>query len=192
MALTESVARQGAQEEPKGLPTFAEAVDQGKAMVFSIAWHFLRDRLLAEELAQDVFLRLYRSWHSMESREHIECWLRKAMTHRCIDEIRRRKIQQHVSLEDAQEPGTLERLQDPLLTAYLERMVASLPEKQRMLVILRYQEGLEPDEISKLLGIKPSTVRTILGRAIALLRSKTWRRLGQSGLGQEGSVNGLV
>ena len=192
MALTESVAKRGAQEEPKSLPTFVEAVDQNKAMVFSIGWHFLRDRVVAEELAQDVFLRLYRSWPSMESREHIEYWLRKAITHRCIDEIRRRKTQQHISLEDAQEPGTLERLQDPLLTAYLERMVASLPEKQRMVVILRYQEGLELDEISKLLEMKPSTVRTMLGRAIALLRSKTCRRLGQSRWGQEGNVNGLV
>jgi RNA polymerase sigma-70 factor (ECF subfamily) len=159
-------------------------------MVFSIGWHFLRDRSLAEELAQEVFLRLHRSWDSMESREHLECWLRKAMSHRCIDEIRRRKAQPQVSLEDAAEPGALERLQDPLLTAYLERMVASLPEKQRMLVILRYQEGMEPEEISKMLGMKPSTVRTGLGRALELLRAKTWRRLGRSRLDQSENANG--
>lgn len=187
MALTETVAKQARPGETAILPSFSEAVDQNKAMVFSIAWHFFRDRVLAEELAQDVFLRLYLSWKSMESREHIECWLRKTMTHRCIDEIRHRKTQPYISLEDAEEPGTLERLHDPLLASYLERMVASLPEKQRMLVVLRYQEGLEPDEISKLLGIKPSTVRTMLGRAIALLRAKTWRRLGQ-----EGTVNGVI
>jgi RNA polymerase sigma-70 factor (ECF subfamily) len=192
VAVTETVAKRARPGETAELCTFAEAVDHNKAMVFSIAWHFFRDRVLAEELAQDAFLRLFRSWHCMESREHIECWLRKTMTHRCIDEIRHRKTQPHISLEDAEEPGTLERLQDPLLAAYLERMIASLPEKQRMLVILRYQEGLEPEEISKLLGMKPSTVRTMLGRAIALLRSKTWRRLGQSRLGQEGSVNGIV
>ncbi|HEX4228448.1 MAG TPA: sigma-70 family RNA polymerase sigma factor [Bryobacteraceae bacterium] len=186
VALTEATAKR-AQAEITELPAFAEVLDQNKAMVFSIAWHFFRDRVLAEELAQDVFLRLYRSWNSMESREHIECWLRKTMTHRCIDEIRHRKRQPHISLEDAEEPGTFERFQDPMLAGYLERMVASLPEKQRMLVILRYQEGLEPDEISKLLGMKSSTVRTMLGRAIALLRTKTWRRLGQ-----EGSRNGIV
>jgi RNA polymerase sigma-70 factor (ECF subfamily) len=186
------MAKRAAQAETTELPAFAEAVEQNKAMVFSIGWHFFRDRALAEELAQDVFLRLFRSWHCMESREHIECWLRKTMTHRCIDEIRHRKTQPQISLEDAEEPGTLERLQDPLLAGYLERMVASLPEKQRILVILRYQEGLEPEEISKLLGMRPSTVRTILGRAISLLRSKTWKRLGQSHLGQEGNINGIA
>ncbi|MGC2658600.1 MAG: sigma-70 family RNA polymerase sigma factor [Bryobacteraceae bacterium] len=187
MALTEAVVNGAGQEESHRVPTFADAVEQSKAMVFSIAWHFLRDRVLAEELAQDVFLRLYRDWDSIESREHMERWLRKTMAHRCIDEIRRRKTQPQFSLEDAQEPGTLEQLHDPLLTAYLEKMVASLPEKQRMLVILRYQEDLEPDEISKLLGMKPSTVRTMLGRAIALLRAKTTRRLGQ-----EWSADGTV
>ena len=175
----------GVEIQAKDMPTFAEAVERNKAMVFSIAWHFLRDRALAEELAQEVFLRLYRSWHSMESREHIECWLRKAMSHRCIDEIRRRRTERQVSLEDTEEPGTLERLHDPLLTAYLERMVASLPERQRMLVILRYQEGMEPDEISKMLGMKASTVRTMLSRAIDLLRAKTWRRLGRTRHDQE-------
>jgi RNA polymerase sigma-70 factor (ECF subfamily) len=56
-------------------------------------------------------------------------------------------------------------------------MVASLPEKQRLMVILRYQEEMEPEEISKMLGMKSSTVKTLLGRAIELLRSKTLRRL---------------
>lgn len=187
MTSTESFAKQPRREETQRLPTFAEAVDRNKALVFSIAWHFLRDRVVAEELAQDVFLRLYRSWQTMESEEHIECWLRKAMTNRCIDEIRRRQSQPQVSLEDTEEPGTLERLQDPMLAAYLERMVASLPEKQRLLVILRYQEGMEPDEISKLMGMKASTVRTMLGRAIALLRAKTSRRLGR-----EEGIHGAV
>jgi RNA polymerase sigma-70 factor (ECF subfamily) len=187
VALTETTAKRAAQEDLTYIPAFTDAVEQNKAMVFSIAWHFFRDRVLAEELAQDVFLKLYCCWQRMESREHIECWLRKTMTHRCIDEIRHRKTQPQISLEDAEEPGTLERIQDPFLAGYLERMVASLPAKQRMLVILRYQEGLEPEEISKLLGMRPSTVRTVLGRAIALLRAKTWRRLGQ-----KGSVNAII
>ena len=183
-ALTESSVNRA--ETPK-LPGFVDAVDQNKAMVFSIAWHFLRDRVRAEELAQDVFLRLYRCWHKMESGEHIQGWLRKTMTNRCIDEIRHRQSQPYISLEDTEELGTLEPLQDPMLAAYLERMVASLPEKQRMLVILRYQEGMEPGEISKMLGMKPSTVRTMLGRAIALLRAKTARRLGR-----EEGIHGAV
>jgi RNA polymerase sigma-70 factor (ECF subfamily) len=159
------------------LPTFAEAIETNKAMVFSIAWHFLRDRSVAEELAQDVFLQLHRCWESMQSRQHITHWLRRTASNRCIDEVRRKRVKRESSLTEAAEPTTLEQLQDPLLSAYLQRMVASLPEKQRLMVILRYQEEMEPEEISKMLGMKSSTVKTLLGRAIELLRSKTLRRL---------------
>ena len=120
-----------------------------QSMVFSIAWHFLRDQSAAEELAQDVFLQLHRSWASMKSAEHIVFWLRKVTSNRCIDVVRRRKLRHETSLEEAAEPTSLERIQDPLLSAYLGRMVASLPEKQRMLVVLRYQEGMELEEIAR-------------------------------------------
>jgi RNA polymerase sigma-70 factor (ECF subfamily) len=59
---------------------FARLVRQHQAMVFSVAWHFLRDRALAEELAQEVFLALYQHLGTLESPEHILFWLRKVTT----------------------------------------------------------------------------------------------------------------
>jgi len=173
-----SAARTGVEAADRlALPAFAEVVEVHKSMVFSIAWHFLRDQALAEELAQDVFLQLHRSWESMKSAEHIVFWLRKVTSNRCIDVVRRRKLRHETSLEDAAEPTSLERVQDPLLSAYLERMVASLPEKQRILVVLRYQEGLEPEEIARTLGMNVSTVKTQVSRALDLLRAKMAHRL---------------
>jgi RNA polymerase sigma factor (sigma-70 family) len=64
-----------------------------------------------------------------------------------------------------------------MLKSYLERMVAALPEKQRIAIVLRYQEGLEPGEISKLLNMNVSTVKTHLTRALDLLRAKTAGKL---------------
>jgi RNA polymerase sigma-70 factor, ECF subfamily len=173
-----NAARSGVEAADRSsLPPFAEAVELHKSMVFSIAWHFLRDQALAEELAQDVFLQLHRSWASMKSGEHIVFWLRKVTSNRCIDVVRRRKLRHETSLEEAAEPTSLERIQDPLLSAYLERMVASLPEKQRILVVLRYQEGMEPEEIAKALGMNVSTVKTQVSRALELLRAKMAHRL---------------
>ena len=160
-----------------GLPSFADTVEAHKGMVFSIAWHFLRDRALAEELAQDVFLQLHRCWSQMESEPHILHWLRRTASHRCIDEIRRGRKRHEVSLDETGELTTLEKLQDPLLSAYLERMVASLPEKQRLLIILHYQEEMAPEEISQTLGMKVNTVKTQLHRAVELLRSKSLGKL---------------
>jgi RNA polymerase sigma-70 factor, ECF subfamily len=160
------------------LPTFAEAVETHKAMVYSIGWHFLRDRPAAEELAQEVFLQLHRNWSAMKSGEHIVFWLRKVASHRAIDSARRLKRRQETSLEESAEPTTLERMHDTFLTSYLERIVASLPEKQRLVVVLRYQEDMEIEEIARVLGMKQATVKTQLARAIDLLRSKTEHKLG--------------
>jgi RNA polymerase sigma-70 factor (ECF subfamily) len=66
-----------------------------------------------------------------------------------------------------------------LLSERLRRLVASLPEKQRMIVILRYAEDLDPNEIGELLGMSAGTVRSDLHRALALLREKAPRVLGE-------------
>lgn len=165
-----------AEAEP--LPSFAETIETHKAMVYSIGWHFLRDRLAAEELAQEVFLQLHRNWRGMKSPDHIIFWLRKVASHRAIDYARKMKRREHMSLEETAEPTALERVHDTFLSSYLERIVASLPEKQRSVVVLRYQEDMEVEEIAKTLGIKPATVKTQLARALDLLRAKTDGRLG--------------
>jgi RNA polymerase sigma-70 factor (ECF subfamily) len=159
------------------LPSFADAVEEHKAMVYSIAWHFLRDHAAAEELAQEVFLQLHRSWASMKSPEHVVSWLRRVATHRAIDFVRRARIRSETSLEETTEPTVLERVHDTFLSAYLERMVASLPEKQRLVIILRYQEDMDVEEIARTLDMKPATVKTQLARGLALLQAKTARRL---------------
>ena len=150
-------------------------------MVYSIAWHFLRDRAIAEELAQDVFLELHRNWSSMQSAQHILFWLRKVASRRSIDVVRRRRTRAETSLEELAEPTALERVHDSMLSSYLERMVASLPEKQRIVIVLRYQEGMEPEEIAETLEINVSTVKSQITRALELLRAKTARRLKQDG-----------
>lgn len=64
--------------------SFSEIVREHQAMVYSIAWHILRDKAVSEELAQDVFLKLIENWSSLQSRAHVTNWLRRAMTRRAI------------------------------------------------------------------------------------------------------------
>src|SRR5512143_1605363 len=71
---------------------FEQIVSQHQGMVFSLACHFLRDRSLAEELAQEVFLSLHQNLDSIKSPEHLTFWLRKVTSHRCIDQSRRQKV----------------------------------------------------------------------------------------------------
>jgi RNA polymerase sigma-70 factor (ECF subfamily) len=76
------------------------------------------------------------------------------------------------------EPTVLERVHDAFLSSYLNRMVGSLPEKQRIIVVLRYQEDMEPQEIAKVLDMNVNTVKTQISRALEMLRTKVSRRLG--------------
>ena len=152
-------------------------------MVFSIACHILRDRLAAEELAQDVFLQLHRDWAGMKSGDHIVFWLRKVTSHRAIDAVRQRNSRAETSLEEAGEPTFLERVQDSLLSSYLERIVGSLPAKQRIAIVLRYQEDLDPDEIADVLGMKVSSVKTLIARGLEMLRAKASRRIAEAKTG---------
>lgn len=165
-------------EEPVPSPSFADAVDAHKAMVYSIAWHFLHDRVAAEELAQEVFLQLHRHWAAIQSAEHLLFWLRKTATHRAIDASRKRKAKAEVALDEAAEPTVFERVHDTLLSAYLNRMVGTLPEKARSAILLRYQEDMELNEIAKVLEMNVSTVKTHLARGLSLLREKVRHRLG--------------
>jgi RNA polymerase sigma-70 factor (ECF subfamily) len=158
---------------------FARIVREHQAMVFSIAYHFLRDRSRAEDLAQDVFLHLHKNLRAIQSPTHLVYWLRKVTGHRCIDEARRQKLRPRVSLteylERAPEPAARFAVADPLLAGVLRRLIARLPERSRMIVILRFQEDLEPAEIAGMLDIPLGTVKSNLHRSLALLRARLER-----------------
>ncbi len=68
---------------------FADLVREHQGMVFSIAYHFLQDRSLAEDLAQEVFLELFQSIDRIQSPAHLTYWLRKVTSNRCIDQGRK-------------------------------------------------------------------------------------------------------
>ena len=158
---------------------FAEIVRQHQGMVFGLACHFLRDRSLAEELSQEVFLNLYQNLGSIKSPAHLTFWLRKVTSHRCIDQSRRQKVRPQVSIEVVPEPVARATENDLLLSELLKRVVDTLTEKARMVVILRYQEDLEPAEIAKVLDMPVNTVKSHLRRSLSILRDKLSRTLGE-------------
>ena len=162
---------------------FAGLVRLHQSMVFSIAYHFLHDRALAEEVAQEVFLQLHRNLATLESPAHVVHWLRRATCNRCIDQSRRLRFLPRVGLESAPEPAAVEAPPgDPLLARRLRQLVASLKPKQRMVVVLRYQEDLEPEEIARLLRMPVGTVKSQLQRSLAILREKVARTMGMVSL----------
>jgi RNA polymerase sigma-70 factor (ECF subfamily) len=181
-ARVEAALRQAARGDEAG---FAELVREHQAMVFSIAWHYLQDRSLAEDVAQEVFLELYQKLAAIQSAAHLKYWLRKVSVHRAIDQGRRRKHRRESHIEDMPETVGAEVAagagahQDPMLMGRLRQVLAGLPEKQRMMVLLRYQEDLGPAEISELLEVPVNTVKSTLHRSLEELRGRLTRKLGE-------------
>jgi RNA polymerase sigma-70 factor (ECF subfamily) len=159
-------------------PAFAALVKRHQAMVFSIAWNYLRNDALAEEIAQEAFLELHRRLPQIESDLHATNFLRRVATHRSMDEGRKRRSQPRVALADVPEPSAPPKIGDPLLEGALGRLVDSLPDRSRMIVILRYQEDLDPLEIANVLGVPLGTVKSNLHRSLTVLRrrmARTWK-----------------
>jgi RNA polymerase sigma-70 factor (ECF subfamily) len=155
---------------------FGELMREHRAMVFSVAWHFLHDRELAEETAQDVFLSLHTHLAGLETPAHAAFWLRKVAVQRSIDAARKRQRRPQVALADVAEPSVRPPAGDPMLGEMLRRLIATLPETPRMAMILRYQEDLDPAEIAETMGIPLGTVKSHIQRSLALLRGKLERR----------------
>ena len=155
---------------------FARIVDENQSMVFSLARRYLRDADTAEEIAQDVFLQLYAQLNRIENADHATRWLRRATCHRCIDEARKRKLRPRLGLQEIREPNAPAVSPDAMLTETLRRLVLSLPDKPRMIVLLRYQEDLDPAEIARALDMPVGTVKSHLHRSLALLRGKLMKR----------------
>ena len=151
---------------------FALLVRRHQGMVFSVALHFFRDRALAEDMAQDVFVQLYQSLRTIESESHLVFWLRQVAVRKCIDHGRSRGKRQQVSLEEVAERGAPAVTADVLADARVRRLVAALPEKFRAVVVLRFQEDLSPVEMAGVLGWRVNTVKTRLHRALKMLRER--------------------
>jgi len=144
---------------------FAALMRQHQRSVYSIALRMLCDRHKAEDLAQEVFLQLHRKLDDIESDAHLAFWLRRVTANRAIDRLRREPKVETVPLAD--DAGT-----DPLLQRRLNELVTQLPPAARAVVLLRYQEDLDPLEIARTLDMPVNTVKSHLKRSLTTLRAR--------------------
>jgi RNA polymerase sigma-70 factor, ECF subfamily len=155
---------------------FRAIVESHSSMVFSVALRLVGDRGLAEEVAQDVFLELHNWLPRLESADHVRHWLRRVATHRSTDALRRRKVRpegQSDEWEDKHDrPGDPGGSDCGSMGVAMERMLLSLPEAQRTVLVLRYGEDLTPEEIARTTGDPVATVKSHLQRGLQLLRRK--------------------
>ena len=138
--------------------------------VYTLALRMLKVPDDAEELAQDVFVSVHRHLGKIASEAHLLFWLRRTVCHRAIDRLRRRPSHPPMPLDSIEEVPAQDSSRDPLLERRLQEMVLRLPPMARAVVLLRYQEDLDPPEIATTLEMPLNTVKSHLKRSLAALR----------------------
>jgi RNA polymerase sigma-70 factor (ECF subfamily) len=141
--------------------------------VYSLALRMLGTREMAEDLTQDVFMQMSSRLQSIESGGHLVFWLRKVTTHRAIDQLRRRSTLQMTPLDDEVQLFAAESDADPLWQRHLRTLLAQLSPAARAVLLLRYQEDLEPSEIARTLDMSINTVKSHLQRSLESMRRKS-------------------
>ena len=183
----DDATREDAGPEPGAVPTWDEIVDQHSDRVYRLAYRLTGNRHDAEDLTQEVFVRVFRSL-STYTPGTFEGWLHRITTNLFLDQARRK---QRIRF-DAMTEERADRLTSPSPSpdaAYadlrfdddVERALATLPPDFRAAVVLCDVEGLSYEEIAEILGAKLGTVRSRIHRGRALLRRALAHRAPSTG-----------
>lgn len=152
--------------------------------IYSLAFHYCRERQDAEDLSQEVWLRAYAALPGFRFESTFYTWLRK-ITINCFLNYRRARssrqgetldslaIENHPTLHPGGEPvGFESTLQNRLVVQKVMQALADVSPQQRLIFLLKHQEGMTYAEISKELGCSLGTVKKSISRTLAKLREK--------------------
>jgi RNA polymerase sigma-70 factor (ECF subfamily) len=177
---TDPTVQAGRAEGPQDQwspPSWEDVVTQHSARVYRLAYRLTGDPHDAEDLTQEVFVRVFRSLSSYTPGT-FEGWLHRITTNLFLDQARRRaKIRFDALADDADQrlPGRVQsperQLAEALLDDDVERALADLPPEFRAAVVLCDIEGLSYEEIADVLGVKLGTVRSRIHRGRRMLRT---------------------
>ena len=144
-----------------------------KDRVYSIALRYSGDAAEAMDIAQETFLKLLSSIQDFRGDSSFESWLYRIVVNRCLDHQRRgRKLMPFIGdLLDAAE-SALSKLLRAEVENDVQAIVGKLPPEQRIVVVLRYTEGLRYENIAEILGCSAGTVASRLNRAHKILQRR--------------------
>jgi RNA polymerase sigma-70 factor (ECF subfamily) len=178
-----SLAAQGRE------PAYRELLARYERPVFSLIFRMVRDRALAEDLAQEAFIRGFNAIASYDPAYRFSNWIFKIANNHTIDHLRRRKLDT-ISIDGSPHATTAEEGERTSLTlvsteespasyveskelgGQLERAIGDLRPEYRTVILLRHVEGYAYEEIAEVMGIPLGTVKTYLHRARGELKHR--------------------
>jgi RNA polymerase sigma-70 factor (ECF subfamily) len=159
---------------------FQALVERHRSMVYRVAYQFAGNHHDAEDIAQEVFIKVYRSLDRFRQDAQLSSWMYRIVMNACIDHRRRHQPAgaapfgeeaEHKMLNTAEEaPGPEERAYAGELGQVLESEVQRLPKGQRIVFVMRHHQGMKLCEIAEALGLAEGTVKRQLHAAVHRLR----------------------
>jgi RNA polymerase sigma-70 factor (ECF subfamily) len=149
---------------------FGELVDRYKNLVYGMVWRMVGDRSQADDLAQEVFLKVYRGLPYFRGEARLSTWIYRIVANVCT-QARSSRTAERPTLSPVREPGAADTaFADFELRDRLEKAIARLPENYRLLIAAHYLDGVQYEALAEALDIPIGTVKTHLYRAKRRLR----------------------
>jgi len=159
---------------------FQALVERHRSMVYRVAYQFAGNHYDAEDIAQEVFIKVYRSLDKFRQDAQLSSWMYRIVMNACIDHRRRHRpsaaapfgeeAEQRLMNTVEETPGPEERAYAGELGQVLEAEINRLPHGQRIVFVMRHHQGLKLGEIAEALGLAEGTVKRQLHAAVHRLR----------------------
>ena len=170
---------------------FQALVERHRGLVYRVAYQYAGNHHDAEDIAQDVFLKVYRSLDRFRQDAQFTSWLYRIAMNACVDRSRRRNPADPNGGNDelllsaaSSDPNPESRVWAGEIGVAVQAAVDQLPPRQRVIFVMRHFEELKLSEIASALGLAEGTVKRQLHAAVHRLR----RVLRDRGVAQEGGV----
>jgi RNA polymerase sigma-70 factor (ECF subfamily) len=150
---------------------FEDLVKKHTRGVLNLVYRYLGDATRAEDVSQDIFVKVYRARMKYEPKAKFSTWLYRIAVNHCLNEIRARKSQPALAapindlLEEPQGEDPDARMTRVELQHAVKAAIDALPENQRMAVILARYEDMSYDEIAEAMSLSLEAVKSVLFRA---------------------------
>ena len=155
---------------------FVQIVESYKNRVMSIAYRYLQNKEAAEDLAQEVFIKIYNARESYRAQSKLFTWIYRITVNTCLNELRSKKDDRElfdtyqIADWNGESPG--DSLEIARLEERIKKALEALPERQRMAVILQKYEGHSYEEIGRLMNCSKEAVDSLIQRAKITLKQE--------------------
>lgn len=170
-------------EKRNELPSFEIIYSDHSKMVYNLCLNYLKNETLAEDLTQEVFVKIYHKIDTFQADAQLKTWIYRLTINKCLDFLRAQKRKKrfgflfslsrsqseyYKALTEFNHPGVL--LEHKEATEKIFALIDQLPDRQKTALLLHVTEGLNLKEIAEIMDTTPKAIESLIGRARVTLK----------------------